>query len=119
NFSRSKGKPMPIPQFGSVHGIDAGYSDDRETTGLGMLWWDECTVNWSCRHCGSGEIARRCALRALCGHAARNCHAVAVDGPLRPKLTIDCTSCRSAEKLLMSGKFQRRGKPGPTNGGSG
>lgn len=44
---------------------------------------------------------------------------VAVDGPLRPNLDLDTSTYRAPESLLSRGKFQRRGKPGPTNAGSG
>jgi hypothetical protein len=45
--------------------------------------------------------------------------AVAVDGPLRPNLDVDTSTYRAAESLLSRGQFHRRGKPGPTNAGSG
>jgi hypothetical protein len=44
--------------------------------------------------------------------------AVAIDGPLRPGLAYRA-AYRAPESALSRGPFQRRGKPGPTNGGSG
>lgn len=109
---------MSLPEQGQVLGIDVGWASTRETTGFCALSWDAHVVRWSCAKTGKSWEARAQALRQLLGDR-RQVLAVAVDGPLRPGLQFDSSTCRAAEKLLSRGRFQRRGKPGPTNGGSG
>ena len=102
---------------GRVLGIDVGYSATRRTTGLCLLSWDEAVVDWRCALAGSDEASRAAALERLLGGSKR-IDAVAIDGPLRPGLSVVATY-RAPECMLSRGRFQRRGKPGPTNGGSG
>jgi len=57
-------------------------------------------------------------MRAVRGSDESPFVSLAVDGPLRPNLEL-LYKYRTAECLLSRGSFQKRGKPGPTNGGSG
>ena len=102
---------------GRVLGIDVGYSLTRRTTGFCLLCWDNTRVDWRFELAGSDVASRTTALAQLIG-GTLPLDAVAIDGPLRPDLAI-IEAYRSAECILSRGSFQRRGKPGPTNGGSG
>jgi len=103
---------------GRVLGIDVGFSQKRKTTGLCSLWWDEESIDWRCEVAGTDEASRLLALERLTLSRSSVIDAVAIDGPLRPGLVYR-VSYRAAECILSRGKIQRRGKPGPTNGGSG
>jgi hypothetical protein len=109
---------MALPEQGHVLGIDVGYASTRKTTGFCAVSWDAQVVCWSCTKTGKNCDDRAGALRQLLGDR-RQVLVVAVDGPLRRDLQLDSSTCRTAEKLLSRGKFQRRGKPGPANAGSG
>jgi len=100
----------------AVLGIDVGWSAKKPTTGLCLIEWTNCQV--SLRFCEAtvNEDDRQYKLNQLI--QGRRLLAVGIDGPLIPKL--DTTNkYRAVEALLSRGKFQQRGKPGPTNGGSG
>lgn len=109
---------MPICDEGGVFGIDVGYSARRRTTGFCALSWDRHTVSWTCRNAGTEARARREVLRAVLPENGRALLTVAIDGPLLPHLRLG-SRYRCAESLLSRGRFRNRGKPGPTNGGSG
>src|SRR2546425_910482 len=109
---------MPLSEHGSVLGIDVGYSARRKTTGLCGLSWDRRTVRWACHNAGLDELDRRDALRRVLPDREVELSAVAIDGPLLPRLD-PTPRYRCAESLLSRGAFAHRGKPGPTNGGSG
>jgi hypothetical protein len=109
---------MPICDEGDVFGIDVGYSARRRTTGFCALSWDRHTVSWTCRNAGTEAGARREVLRAVLPENGRELLTVAIDGPLLPHLRLG-SRYRCAESLLSRGLFRNRGKPGPTNGGSG
>src|SRR3989441_6507508 len=109
---------MPLSEHGSVLGIDVGYSARRKTTGFCALSWDARTVRWRCENAGVDERNRHDTLRRVLPEAQRQLLAVAIDGPLRPGLHTT-PRYRCAESLLSRGAFSKRGKPGPTNGGSG
>ena len=100
-----------------VLGIDAGYSATRRTTGLCVLEWDDRVVDWRLDVAATDEADRIDRLKGLL-QGERRCEAVAVDGPLRPGLTLAYTY-RAPEAALSRGAFQKRGKPGATSGGSG
>src|SRR5438128_9103520 len=109
---------MRLSEHGSVLGIDVGYSARRKTTGFCALSWDARTVRWRCENAGVDERNRHDTLRRVLPAAQRQLLAVAIDGPLLPRLH-STPRYRCAESLLSRGAFGKRGKPGPTNGGSG
>jgi predicted RNase H-like nuclease len=110
---------MLLADNGHVLGIDVGYSDRRKTTGFCVLSWDNQMVDWQLENTGTDENSRIQALQNLLPGNPRGVLAVAIDGPLRPKLIVDVLTFRATESLLSRGQFQKRGKPGPTNGGNG
>ena len=97
-------------------GIDVGWSQKRPTTGFCLIEWRNRRVHLECCQAGTDEDDRRSKLRQLVGK--RQLLAVAIDGSLVPGLGITA-QYRPVEALLSRGKFQRRGKPGPTSSGSG
>ena len=109
-----------IAERGAVLGIDVGYSARRATTGFCAITWDHDKeeVNWTWENARTSVGDRMRALDIVLGGRDRVVAAVAVDGPLRPELDYG-TTYRCAERLLSCGSFQKRGKPGPTSGGSG
>jgi hypothetical protein len=113
-------RPTCLSEKGLVLGIDVGYSLTKKTTGLCLLAWDKNHITWQCVNTGTAIQSRKEALNQLVrGYQGRDVLAVAIDGPLRPNLIVDDENYRAAESLLSCGRFQKRGKPGPTNGGSG
>ena len=105
-----------LPVTGSVLGIDVGWSPKRPTTGLSLIEWNQHEVRHISDVVGIDEINRRTMIRKMTD--ARTLLGVGIDGPLVPGLQTT-NKYRTAEALLSRGKFQRRGKPGPVNGGSG
>lgn len=103
---------------GRVLGIDVGFSLTRASTGFCAITWDAHGVDWQWENALTCVADRTRALDAVLAGGDRAVAAVAVDGPLRPELDYALTY-RCAERLLSCGKFQKRGKPGPTSGGSG
>lgn len=73
----------------------------------------ECSITCTT----ADEACRRSALRAL-GVSNKSLLAIAIDGPLRPSLSVEF-KYRAAECLLSRGAFQKRGKPGQSHAGSG
>ncbi len=108
----------PRRDAGQVLGIDVGYSRRRKTTGFCALSWDRRTVRWTCRNAGTGAGVRREVLDTVLPEPGPDLLAVAIDGPLLPQLRVG-SRYRCAESLLSRGRFGHRGKPGPSNGGSG
>src|SRR5207247_9099665 len=94
------------------------YAARRGATGFCGLTWDRRAVRWPCHNAGLGARDRRDALRRVLPEPAAELAAVAIDGPLLPGLD-PTPRYRCAESLLSRGAFARRGKPAPTNGGSG
>jgi len=115
--SKSIGVPSPVEARGAVAGLDVGYSASAASTGLCVLTWNETSVTWTCSNARSDDPDRKRKLSAL-APADKRVAAAAVDGPLVPGLTLRA-SYRACEAILSCGALQRRGKPGPTNGGSG
>src|SRR5947208_14197084 len=109
---------MRLSEHGSVLGIDVGYSARRKTTGFCALSGDARTVRWRCGNAGVDERNRHDTLRRVLPAAQRQLLAVAIDGPLLPRLH-STPRYRCAARLLSRGAFGKRGKPGPTNGRSG
>ncbi len=109
-----------IAARGCVLGIDVGYSATRASTGFCAIAWDtdKQEVSWLWENARTSVADRVRALDVVLAGRDRAVAAVAVDGPLRPGLDY-ATTYRSAERLLSCGSFQKRGKPGPTSGGSG
>lgn len=115
--SRSIGLPLPIEGRGSVAGLDVGYSESTASTGLCVLTWNESSVTWTCSNARSDDQDRQQKLLAL-APVDKRVAAAAVDGPLVPGLKLH-SRYRACEAILSCGVLQGRGKPGPTNGGSG
>jgi hypothetical protein len=103
-----------LPAHGSVLGIDVGYSTTKKSTGFCHLWWSPAAINWSFSECTSDDGLRREALHSVLPDGWPVL-AVAIDGPLRPKLEFDSTRFRTADCILSRGSFQKRGKPGQTH----
>ena len=101
---------------GAVLGIDVGWSEKKATTGLCLIEWTNWEVSLGCCEARGDEDDRRNKLDRLI--RGRKLLAVGIDGPLNPGLAI-VEKYRAADALLSRGRFQRRGKAGPTNGGSG
>ena len=99
-------------------GIDVGYSQRRPTTGLCLITVDHAHLRWSDRHNTGTEEDRR--LRDLKSLVPKDTSlaGVGIDGPLARDLKV-VDHYRSADALLSRGRFQRRGKPGPTNSPTG
>lgn len=100
----------------AVLGIDVGWSAKKPTTGLCLVEWTNREISLHCCEAGVDNDDRQKKLDRLI--RGRRLLAVGIDGPLIPKLET-ANRYRAAEALLSRGRFQRRGKPGPTNGGSG
>ena len=107
-------KPNGEAESGAVLGIDVGWSPKKSTTGLCLIEWTNRETNLFCSEVGVDDRQEK--LSQLI--QGRRLLAVGIDGPLIPKLKTT-KQYRSAEALLSRGKFRYRGKPGPTNGGSG
>ena len=105
-----------LPRCGSVLGIDVGYSPTKRTTAFCCFSWDEDSLAWSHSRATAEAHSREQALEVV--YAGTPFLAVAIDGPLAPGLT-HCSAYRTCERLLSRGRFQKRGKPGPTHAGSG
>ncbi|MCL0102629.1 DUF429 domain-containing protein [Dehalococcoidia bacterium] len=101
---------------GAVLGVDVGWSEKKATTGLCLIEWTNLGVSLECCEARSDEDDRRDKLDRLI--QGRKLLAVGIDGPLIPRLGI-VKEYRAADAFLSRGRFQRRGKAGPTNGGSG
>lgn len=107
------GKSGVTIDAGAVLGIDVGWSLKKPTTGLCLIKWSNQGIDVCCCQTGTNKDDRLKKLDQLTGGRKLLC--VAIDGPLIPKLGIT-TEYRAAEALLSRGKFQKRGKPAPTNG---
>src|SRR5438034_4649513 len=99
---------MRLSEHGSVLGIDVGYSARRKTTGFCALSWDARAVRWRCENAGVDERNRHDTLRRVLPAAQRQLLAVAIDGPLLPRLH-STPRYRCAESLLSRGAFGKRG----------
>lgn len=110
--------PGVLPKSGRVLGIDVGYSPTRRTTAFCCLSWTQDRIDWSESLATAARTSREEALRIVRGSDQSPFLSLAIDGPLRPDLQL-LRKYRTAECLLSRGNFQKRGKPGPTNGGSG
>jgi hypothetical protein len=107
-----------LPDTGSVLGIDVGYSQRKRTTAFCSLKWTRDRIDWTLSSATVEPLSREQALRRILDSIEARFLSVAIDGPLKPGLT-DCHSYRTAECILSRGAFQKRGKPGQTNAGSG
>ena len=105
-----------MPTTGIVLGIDVGWNPTRPTTGLSLIEWAHHKISHVSCLVGTDEVNRLSILSQIV--RGRKLLAVGIDGPLAPEFRI-MHEYRTVEALLSRGKFQRRGKPGPTNGGSG
>lgn len=113
---KAHGKSGAEAERGAVLGIDVGWSAKKPTTGLCLVEWTNRNISLCCCEAGADEGDRQKSLDRLI--RGKRLLAVGIDGPLIPKLEI-ANRYRAAEALLSRGRFQRRGKPGPINGGSG
>jgi predicted RNase H-like nuclease len=101
---------------GAVLGIDVGWSRRKPTSGLCLIEWTNGVISQRSCEAAFDEDDRR---EKLDGVTQRSkLLAVGIDGPLSSGLAIN-HQYRSAEALLSRGRFQQRGKPGPTNSKSG
>ncbi len=107
-----------LPQSGRVLGIDVGYCETKRTTAFCCLSWTRDRIAWSESSATAEKRCREQALLDVRGQDKSQLLSIAIDGPLRPALQVRY-EYRTAECLLSRGAFQKRGKPGPTNGGSG
>jgi len=103
-------------EHGAVLGIDVGWSTKKPTTGLCLIEWANWEISLRCCKARADEDDCHTKLNQLV--QGRRLLAVGIDGPLIPKLE-SVNEYRPVEALLSRSKFQRRGKPGPTNGGNG
>ncbi|MCK4579730.1 MAG: DUF429 domain-containing protein [Dehalococcoidia bacterium] len=103
-------------ECGAVLGIDVGWSAKKRTTGLCLMEWTNQQIEKCFCQATADEDDRRTKLNGLT--RGRRLFAIGIDGPLVPNLGLT-GEYRAAEAFLSRGKFQQRGKPGPTNGGSG
>jgi predicted RNase H-like nuclease len=99
--------------YGTVLGIDVGWSPKKPTTGLCLIAWSNQRIDIRFCQAGTNKDDRLKKLNQLT--EGRKLLCVGIDGSLIPKLGIT-TEYRAAEALLSRGKFQKRGRPGPTNG---
>jgi hypothetical protein len=102
----------PLPDTGTVLGIDVGYSPRSATTCFCTLDWDACSIALQYLLTASDVTARGKALASLVQD--RTLLAVALDGPLTHGLHL-VNHYRSAEAVLSRGVLQHRGKPGQTS----
>lgn len=107
-----------LPQCGRVLGIDVGYSLTRPTTAFCCLSWNRDRIEWSKSVATGEQNSRHQAVSAIRTHDESPFLTIAIDGPLKPQLR-QCNAYRTAECVLSRGAFQKRGKPGQTNAGSG
>ena len=114
--SHGKGRFVSNAERGAVLGIDVGWSKKKRTSGLCLIEWAHGVISQRCCNAAVDEDDRRKKLNGLT--QGRKLLAVGIDGPLTPGLEIT-NAYRPTEALFSRGRFQRRGKPGPTNSGSG
>ncbi len=107
-----------LPQSGRVLGVDVGYSETKRTTAFCCLSWTQDRIDCSESSATAANTSREQALLAVGGQDKSQFLSIAIDGPLRPHLRV-LDAYRTAECLLSRGAFQKRGKPGQTNAGSG
>ena len=98
---------------GVVLGIDVGWNQNKPTTGLCLIEWTNRKLSFQCHEVGIKPDDREKKLDQMI--QGRRLLAVGIDGPLIPGLR-EVNDYRAAEALLSRGIFQKRGKPGPTNG---
>ncbi len=97
---------------GTVVGVDVGYSAASRTTSFCRLDWDRLVVSFEFALVGVVETERRETLSSLISSSP--VLGIALDGPLTRSLRL-IRHYRSAEALLSTGVFQKRGKPGQTS----
>jgi len=97
---------------GVVLGIDVGWNEKKPTTGICILEWDKQQIRINLLKAEADYKNRRKKINQIT--QGKRLLAVGIDGPLVPNFKL-VTKYRSAEALLSRGKFQKRGKPGPTN----
>jgi hypothetical protein len=98
----------PLPEKGSVLGIDVGYSETRRSSSVCRLDWDSETVAFITERFCACEPERS---RALVRVGDRQCLVAALDGPLRSGLGM-IGRYRRAEQLLTRRLQPLIGKPG-------
>ena len=97
---------------GAVLGIDVGWSKKKPTTGLCILEWDKQQIIINLSKVEADNKNRRNKIKQI--SEGKRLLAIGIDGPLVPNFKL-VAKYRPAEALLSRGKFQKRGKPGPTN----
>lgn len=99
---------MPLPESGSVLGIDIGCSPKRRSSAICRIDWRGDALTWSIKRFRADEEERRATISEL---ADRPCLAAAFDGPLRSDLDV-IGRYRLAERMLTVGLASAIGKPG-------
>jgi predicted RNase H-like nuclease len=99
----------PIPDAGSVLGVDIGWSKKRRTSGVCRLDWDLKSITFT--YCRASLSERR---QTLLSMANRPLLVAAFDGPLSCKLNI-IGRYRLAEQLLTRQLHAHIGKPGQSS----
>ena len=98
-------------------GIDVGWDQKKDTTGLCLISVDQGRLTWQCCKIGTHRDRRLEALRALIPKCA-TLSGVGIDGPLVQGLEeVNCY--RPAEAMLSRGAFRGRCHPGQTSSGNG
>lgn len=102
---------------GSVLGIDVGWSENRRSSAVCRLSWDDRQIDWRVERFRANPSEREDAISRVAD--GRELLTVAIDGPLQPRLNV-IGRYRSAERLLSRGDLRRRiGKPGQSSSPNG
>ena len=101
-----------LPSFGSVVGIDVGYSQSRRSSAVCRLDWDTTTVRWRIGRSKAIEHERAGIIAEIVGKEMLL--AASFDGPLRRGLDV-IGQYRAAERMLTRRLAPLIGKPGQAN----
>ncbi|MGA8313298.1 MAG: hypothetical protein WB755_24960 [Terriglobales bacterium] len=101
-----------LPSFGSVVGIDVGYSQARRSSAVCRLDWDTTTVRWRIGRSKAIEHERAGIIAEIVGKEMLL--AASLDGPLRRGLDV-IGQYRAAERMLTRRLAPLIGKPGQAN----
>ena len=98
-------------------GIDVGYSNTEDTTGLCLITLEHGHFKWCCHNTGSQQDRRLADLMRLIPEGA-TISAVGIDGPLTTDFQL-IDRYRAADAFLSRGVFQKCCKPGATDSPNG
>lgn len=103
--------PIPLPEVGSVGGIDVGWSEKRASSAVARISWNATSIDVNVKRFRAIESERSATiLEVLSGGAL----CVAIDGPLLTGFA-DGSTYRFAERVLTLGFQPYIGKPGQTS----